>query len=92
MGSGKSRKRWRLWKNPSVKTGQSEHSDQISSSGSDARINAAIAVVIRAPSKNFLLVRQEWAAIRIQTAFRAFLVFLNFVAYSCVVIFLLTSL
>ncbi|CAO2840222.1 unnamed protein product [Amaranthus hypochondriacus] len=73
MGSGKSRKRWRLWKNPSVKTGQSDHSDQVSNSGSDARINAAIAVVIRAPSKNFLLVRQEWAAIRIQTAFRAFL-------------------
>ena len=35
---------------------------------------AAMATVIRAPPKDFRLVRQEWAAIRIQTAFRGFLV------------------
>ncbi|XP_021720514.1 protein IQ-DOMAIN 1-like [Chenopodium quinoa] len=75
VGQVKSRKRWRLWKNPSVKgVAQSEPSDFTSTAGGgDARINAAMAAVIRAPSKNFLFVRQEWAAIRIQTAFRAFL-------------------
>ncbi|KAF9618804.1 hypothetical protein IFM89_002672 [Coptis chinensis] len=30
--------------------------------------------VVRAPPKNFRVVRQEWAAIRIQTAFRGFLI------------------
>ncbi|KMT04876.1 hypothetical protein BVRB_7g170430 [Beta vulgaris subsp. vulgaris] len=74
VGSGKSRKRWRLWKNSSDKGGgKSELSDQTSIVNGNARINAAMAAVLRAPSKDFLLVRQEWAAIRIQTAFRAFL-------------------
>lgn len=69
----KTKKRWRLWRNPSSKTagGQSESSDLPSSA--DSGLNAAMAAVIRAPSKNFLMVRQEWAAIRIQTSFRAFL-------------------
>ncbi|RZC51807.1 hypothetical protein C5167_020233 [Papaver somniferum] len=35
--------------------------------------NAAVAKVVRAQPKDFRVVRQEWAAIRIQTAFRAFL-------------------
>lgn len=39
---------------------------------------AAVATVVRAPPKDFRLVRQEWAAIRIQTAFRAFLVSSSF--------------
>ncbi|KAK7283193.1 hypothetical protein RIF29_12564 [Crotalaria pallida] len=39
----------------------------------DAAYTAAVATVVRAPPKDFRLVRQEWAAIRIQTAFRAFL-------------------
>ncbi|XP_056687214.1 protein IQ-DOMAIN 6 isoform X2 [Spinacia oleracea] len=77
VGTGKSKKRWWLWKNQSIKgpgVTQSEPSDYAASiAGGDARINAAMAAVIRAPSKNFLFVRQEWAAIRIQTAFRAFL-------------------
>ncbi|KAL2899608.1 Protein IQ-DOMAIN 1 [Bienertia sinuspersici] len=73
VSSAKTRKRWRLWKNQSIKVPQSEPSDHTSTAVGDARINAAMAAVIRAPSKNFLLVRQEWAAIRIQTAFRAFL-------------------
>jgi predicted deacetylase len=33
-----------------------------------------MATVVRAPPKDFRVVRQEWAAIRIQTAFRGFLV------------------
>ncbi|MBA0820979.1 hypothetical protein Goarm_017865 [Gossypium armourianum] len=35
--------------------------------------SAAMAAVVRAPPKDFRVVRQEWAAIRIQTAFRGFL-------------------
>lgn len=36
--------------------------------------SAAVATVLRAPPKDFKAVREEWAAIRIQTAFRGFLV------------------
>ncbi|KAF9626016.1 hypothetical protein IFM89_030681 [Coptis chinensis] len=43
------------------------------SSTADA-FNAAVATIVRAPPKNFRVVRQEWAAIRIQTAFRGFLI------------------
>lgn len=55
--------------------GRSEPSDPSSSTagGRNYGLNAAMAAVIRAPSKDFLMVRQEWAATRIQTAFRAFL-------------------
>lgn len=35
---------------------------------------AAMVTVVRAAPKDFRVVRQEWAAIRIQTAFRGFLV------------------
>ncbi|CAA2965423.1 IQ-DOMAIN 1-like [Olea europaea subsp. europaea] len=34
---------------------------------------AAVATVVRAPHKDFMFVRQEWAAVRIQSMFRAFL-------------------
>ncbi|KAF9590611.1 hypothetical protein IFM89_035929 [Coptis chinensis] len=43
------------------------------SSTADA-FNAAVATIVRAPPKNFRVVRQEWAAIRIQIAFRWFLI------------------
>uniref|UniRef100_A0A3Q7IH64 Myb/SANT-like domain-containing protein n=1 Tax=Solanum lycopersicum TaxID=4081 RepID=A0A3Q7IH64_SOLLC len=36
---------------------------------------ATIAAVVRAPPKDFKAVREEWAAIRIQTTFRGFFVF-----------------
>ncbi|KAI3414876.1 uncharacterized protein J3R85_015804 [Psidium guajava] len=39
----------------------------------DAALAAAMATLLRAPPKNFVVIKQEWAAIRIQTAFRAFL-------------------
>ncbi|KAK9755964.1 hypothetical protein RND81_01G063100 [Saponaria officinalis] len=69
---GKSKKRWKLWSS-SVK-GKSEPSNHPSSTADfDSGLNAAISTVLRAPSKNFLIVRQEWATIRIQTAFRGFL-------------------
>ncbi|KAJ4957516.1 hypothetical protein NE237_024627 [Protea cynaroides] len=79
--SGKGRK-WKLWRSSSADLGSSlkgfksvrkaasETSD--SSSVSDV-FGAAVASVIRAPPKSFKVVRQEWAAIRIQTAFRKFL-------------------
>ncbi|XP_058068923.1 protein IQ-DOMAIN 6 [Magnolia sinica] len=79
--SGKGRK-WRLWRSSSGELGSawkgmkgahraaSEASD--SSSIADA-FSAAVATVVRAPPKDFRVVRQEWAAIRIQTAFRGFL-------------------
>lgn len=53
--------------------GGSEGSD-CSSVNNDA-YTAAVATVVRAPPKDFKAVREEWAAIRIQTAFRGFLVF-----------------
>lgn len=51
------------------------------SEGSDSpraadSFTAAVATVLRAQPKDFRVVRQEWAAIRIQTAFRGFLVLL----------------
>ena len=52
-----------------MKRGHTEASD----SSSDA-FNAAMATVVRAKPKDFMVVKQEWAAIRIQTVFRGFLV------------------
>lgn len=40
----------------------------------DSSLTAAKAVVIRAQPRDFILIKQEWAAIRIQALFRAFLV------------------
>ncbi|XWS70234.1 hypothetical protein CRYUN_Cryun03dG0031200 [Craigia yunnanensis] len=75
-------KKWRLWRSSSGDLGtswkgfkgkfraDSEVSD--SSPRTDA-FNAAMAAVVRAHPKDFRVFRQEWAAIRIQTAFRGFL-------------------
>lgn len=35
---------------------------------------AAVAAVVRTPHRGFMVIKQEWAAIRIQTLFRGFLV------------------
>ncbi|KAG6489424.1 hypothetical protein ZIOFF_050693 [Zingiber officinale] len=80
--SGKWKKLWRSssWDHVSLRRGSrgsshrsaaSETSD-ISSITADA-FSAAAATVVRATPKDFRAVRREWAAIRIQTAFRAFL-------------------
>ncbi|WOK96994.1 protein IQ-DOMAIN 1-like [Canna indica] len=61
---------WRSSKGGSHRSVASEASDV--SSLADA-FTAAMAAVVRAPPKDFKVVSQEWAAIRIQTAFRAFL-------------------
>lgn len=87
---GGKNKKWRLWRSSSgdnsvsswkgfKRNGGSDGSSDSSSVNNDA-FNAAVATVVRAPPKDFRVVRQEWAAIRIQTAFRGFLVslFRNF--------------
>ncbi|XP_015884520.2 protein IQ-DOMAIN 6 [Ziziphus jujuba] len=79
--SGKSKK-WRLWRGSSGDLGSAwkgfKGSHKAASEGSDSprladAFTAAMATVVRAPPKDFRVVRQEWAAIRIQTAFRGFL-------------------
>ncbi|KAA8525147.1 hypothetical protein F0562_006989 [Nyssa sinensis] len=80
---GKSRK-WKLWRSSSGDLGSSwkgfkGNHRAAASEGSDSSsvitdaYTAAVATVVRAPPKDFRVVRQEWAAIRIQTAFRGFL-------------------
>ncbi|CAL9104927.1 unnamed protein product [Musa textilis] len=82
--NGRSRKWKKLWRSSSWdhlslrrgsrgssrRSAASEESD--ASSVADA-FAAAAAAVVRAPPKDFRAIRQEWAAIRIQSAFRAFL-------------------
>ncbi|KAE9599815.1 hypothetical protein Lal_00045730 [Lupinus albus] len=71
-------KKWRLWRsssgdnNKAASTVGSEGYDSPKNVVTDA-FNAAVATVVRAQPKDFKLVRQEWAATRIQTVFRAFL-------------------
>lgn len=84
-GANKGRK-WKLWRSSSGDHGSlwrgsrggshrspaSEASDDASSVATAAAemFTAALATVARAPAKDFMAVRQEWATIRIQTAFR----------------------
>ncbi|KAI4377834.1 hypothetical protein MLD38_015406 [Melastoma candidum] len=73
-GGGKVRK-WKLWRSSSGDVSPrsgSRGSDGPASPALDA-YSAAVAAVVRAPPKNFRAVKKEWAAIRIQTAFRGFL-------------------
>lgn len=80
--NGKSKK-WRLWRSSSGDLGSSwkdfKGKFRADSEGSDSlpetdALKAAMAAVVGAPPKDFKVLRQEWAAIRIQTAFRGFLV------------------
>ncbi|KAF5797859.1 putative IQ motif, EF-hand binding protein [Helianthus annuus] len=81
----KSGSKWKLWRSSSGEIGSgwkgfkgnyrgagSDGSDSGSVVGSDV-FSAAVATVVRAQPKDFKVVRKEWAAIRIQTAFRGFL-------------------
>ncbi|XP_039038348.1 protein IQ-DOMAIN 1-like [Hibiscus syriacus] len=79
----KTKKKWRLWRSSSeglgskglklchVAASSSEASN--SSSMADDALASAMATLARAPPKDFRAVKREWAAIRIQTAFRALL-------------------
>ncbi|KAL3343861.1 hypothetical protein AABB24_027404 [Solanum stoloniferum] len=83
-GGGKNRK-WKLWRSASggiamafskgVKGGGNlgDSDESESSFLFDSSLAAAMATVIRAPHKDFVVVKQEWAALRIQAAFRGFL-------------------
>uniref|UniRef100_A0A0D9V4S6 DUF4005 domain-containing protein n=1 Tax=Leersia perrieri TaxID=77586 RepID=A0A0D9V4S6_9ORYZ len=78
-GGAKGRKWSRLWRSSSSQRGgnasvsaASEVYSETSSSAADA-LSSVVAAVVRAPPRDFRLIRQEWAAVRIQTAFRAFL-------------------
>nr|CAB3475902.1 unnamed protein product [Digitaria exilis] len=86
-GKGRNRK-WKLWRSSSGDHGSlwrgsrggshrsaaSEASDDASSVAAPTDpFTAAVATVARAPARDFMAVRQEWASIRIQTAFRGFL-------------------
>ena len=42
----------------------------------------AVAAVARAPLRDFVVVRQHWAAVRIQTTFRGFLVYSTLTHFS----------
>lgn len=97
---GKSKK-WKLWRNSSGDFGSSwkgfKGNHRAASEGSDSprmadAYTAAVATVVRAHPKDFRVVRQEWAAIRIQTAFRGFLVikvlFFHFYMICMILIFI----
>ncbi|KAK4361807.1 hypothetical protein RND71_017048 [Anisodus tanguticus] len=83
-GGVKNRK-WKLWRSASggiamasskgVKGGGNFGDSDGSESSflSDSALAAAMAAVVRAPHKDFVVVKQEWAALRIQAAFRGFL-------------------
>ncbi|KAL0010035.1 hypothetical protein SO802_005143 [Lithocarpus litseifolius] len=64
VGDKSTKKKWRLWRSSSEGTKKDKASDSF---------YAAMAAVVRVPPKNFMVIKQEWAAIRIQTVFRGFL-------------------
>lgn len=69
------KKKWKLWRNPSEGSSMSMSGKKGGVAVSDSSsFNAAVAAVVRAPRKDFMVIKQEWAAIRIQSVFRAFLV------------------
>ncbi|XP_014503693.1 protein IQ-DOMAIN 1 [Vigna radiata var. radiata] len=68
---GGKKKKWRLWKSSSA--GENRSQDFEYCSVASDSFTAAVATVVRAPPKDFKLLKQEWAATRVQTAFRAFL-------------------
>ncbi|KAJ1382218.1 IQ motif, EF-hand binding site [Sesbania bispinosa] len=68
----KSKKKWKLWRTSSEGSSTSMKKGGAAVSDSSS-LTAAVAVVVRAPPKDFMVIKQEWAAIRIQAVFRAFL-------------------
>jgi hypothetical protein len=78
------KKKWKLWKTSSSSSSSIKKTGGAAAAVSDSSITdtaAAVAVVVRAGPKDFILIRQEWAAIRIQALFRAFLVTISFPFY-----------
>lgn len=79
VGHKGGRKWARLWRSSSSVASRASAGDgsalasEASSASADS-FSSVLAAVVRAPPRDFRLIRQEWAAVRIQTAFRAFLV------------------
>ena len=77
-GAGKGRNKWsRLWRGSSGGQSQRDPASGAASETSSPAVDAlssVVAAVVRAPPKDFRVIRQEWGATRIQTAFRGFLV------------------
>ncbi|TYI81325.1 hypothetical protein E1A91_D05G146900v1 [Gossypium mustelinum] len=85
MGDNKSKKKWKLWRSSSEGFGSSSSKSfkmrhvvaaplaSDSSFMADDLLAAAMATIVRAQPKDFRAVKREWAAIRIQTAFRGLL-------------------
>ncbi|RLN01012.1 protein IQ-DOMAIN 1-like [Panicum miliaceum] len=73
-------RKWpRLWRSSSsaasrASAGEGGALASEASSASADSFSSVLAAVVRAAPRDFRLIRQEWAAVRIQTAFRAFLV------------------
>ncbi|XP_047093770.1 protein IQ-DOMAIN 6-like isoform X1 [Lolium rigidum] len=78
---GKGRKWSRLWRSssggqnhrPPASAAASEVSETSSSTAAADALSSVVAAVVRATPRDFRVIRHEWAALRIQTAFRGFL-------------------
>ncbi|XP_042067753.1 protein IQ-DOMAIN 5-like [Salvia splendens] len=77
-------RKWRLWRSGSggivigkgrrgSGNGSEAEGSEASSYAFDTEMAAAVAALAKASPKDFMVVRREWAAVRIQTVFRAFL-------------------
>ena len=73
-GDNKSKKKWKIWRNSSEGSSSMKKGAVAVSDKSGSSFTAAMAAVVRAPPKNFMVIKQERAAIRIQAVFRGFLV------------------
>jgi len=87
-GIDKSKRKWKLWRNSSEVIGFGTSTKKGHSFGAydkyyssfvvnEEAFAAAMAAVVRTPHKDFLVIKQEWSAIRIQSTFRGFLVISN---------------
>ncbi|WVZ99421.1 hypothetical protein U9M48_044723 [Paspalum notatum var. saurae] len=75
-GGGKWTRLWRSSSSSAASGASAGDASALASEASSASadsFSSVIAAVVRAPPRDFRLIRQEWAAVRIQTAFRAFL-------------------
>ncbi|XP_061370336.1 protein IQ-DOMAIN 6-like [Gastrolobium bilobum] len=84
-GSDKSKKKWKLWRSSSEGFGcgssmKKAHGGVASDKPwcsslvvDEEAFAAAVATVLRTPHKDFMIIKQEWASIRIQAVFRGFL-------------------
>uniref|UniRef100_A0A0E0A265 DUF4005 domain-containing protein n=1 Tax=Oryza glumipatula TaxID=40148 RepID=A0A0E0A265_9ORYZ len=74
-GTTKGRRWTRLWRSSSSASASASTAGDASESASSEAdaFSSVVAAVVRAPPRDFRVIRQEWAAVRVQAAFRAFL-------------------